>query len=841
MSESLDNPNRRSVGPLRTPPRSNTRLSPRAMNGITKHPLRKSCGFCRARKIKCSNEKICEACRKQQVECIYDVQPVSRAPQNAQIPPQLADHPVAPTHTNADSTSSSASPSRSPGYDNSWTIASELESIFVDNFSPRNGQDNEVTDNPWHQKIGTFYQSVAQSEGNRTPSAQSRRHPDIFSIIVKDLVTLVVSKFGLLGCNPVDNCECHFLVKAFREDHTTTMFDESPPASNPLAEFETRKITQLIDIWFSTHRLSFILSKTLVLYELRRQTLDETLLLTIMGDALILTGEEEQGQRCLRWAANRLWKHPYSKDNTSSETEEPPEAGASLASPPEISIVQTLVLLGWHALCRSQIRRALCHIGLACRLAKKLREYKWSTATTGPGGRINGIEVREVEREIIAYLWWITFIIFQWLFIQMDEKLPYLPRTSLSSVFLPADPVSSALIRLDEASDHISTLHQQKAAMVDIWPVAHVCSIVAYVYDLYPEQAETGADEPSAATMWQEAALSALGRIKGNIKPHGLDIVCREVHQVLIDNVSIMGSKLKHDPSRTFVLTVYHSMAIHLLFPHTRKTGRTAGTSGPNSAVIEDLCFSAKELIKIITSALEPLDVEPLSHVASQLHPFSPDTFTLALDTCCRAMEIVCAGRTSEPQSISPDTWQLYEPQLRSIATNLYELGQIQNFSTGPSCRAVRKQIEAIARQFGVGPPSCGCTTQYQADEDLQGLCSVPVLELNHATASDEQNMTTSMPANYSNLNLSSLSDISMGSQIDPVNDNVMPPADGILSDLGDFQNRPHNSVPSKQLNSQVENLEEWGRNLRYDDDQDVMVFDPLIIDQTWSMLRQGS
>ncbi|KAJ5972068.1 uncharacterized protein N7479_001986 [Penicillium vulpinum] len=840
MPESLDNSNP-SVAPLRNPPRSNTRLSPRAMSGVTKHPLRKSCGFCRSRKIKCSNEKICEACRKQQVECIYDVQPVSRALQNDQIPPSHpADHqPVLLTHPDANSTGSTSS-IRSPGHNTPSTIASELESIFVDNFSSRNDQDNEATDNPWHRKISTFYQRVPQPEGNKTTSSQSSRQPDVFSIIVKELVALVVSKFGHLGCNLVYNHEGHFLMKAFRADHTTTMFDESRPASNPLAEFETRKIMQLIDIWFSTHQLSFILSKTLVMYELRRETLDETLLATIMGDALILTGDEEQGQRCLRWAADRLWKHPYSKNNASAETEESPRARASSVSPPDICIAQTLMLLGWHALCRSQIRRALCHIGLACRITKRLRECKWSTATTSSGSRINGVEVREVEREIVAYLWWITFIIFQWLFIQMDEKLPYLPRTSLSSVFLPVDPASSALICLDEASDHISTLHRQKVAMVDIWPVAHVCSIVAYVYDLYPEDAETGADEPSAAILWQEAALSALGRIQENLKPQGLDVVCHEVHQVLIDNVSIMGSKLKHDPSRTFVLTVYHSMAIHVLFPHTRKTGRTAETPNLTREVIEAFCFSAKELIKIITCVLEPLDAEPWSHVASQLHPYSPDTFTLALDTCCRAMETVCAGRTSKSQSISPDMWQSYEPQLRSIATNLYELGQVQNFSTGPSCRATRKQVEAVARQFGVGPHPCSCTTQYQVDEDPQGLCSVPVLELNHATASDGSNRMATMPPNYSTLNLSSLSDISMGSQIAPVNDNAMPPADGILSNLGNFQNHQHHSVPSKQLNSQVENLDEWGRSPGYYDDQNGMIFNPLVIDQTWPMLRQG-
>lgn len=38
----------------------------------SKHLSRRSCAFCRARKIKCSNETICEACRRQGTDCIYD-------------------------------------------------------------------------------------------------------------------------------------------------------------------------------------------------------------------------------------------------------------------------------------------------------------------------------------------------------------------------------------------------------------------------------------------------------------------------------------------------------------------------------------------------------------------------------------------------------------------------------------------------------------------------------------------------------------------------------------------------------------------------------------------------
>lgn len=772
------------------------------------------------------------------MECIYDYPPAAGRADPHISHPQNPNLHSTPPSVNQDSSSASSPTQDFP------SIASELEAVFLDNFYTADDhvQDTDANDNAWHRKIASFCKNNVQKssdEGVGPDPAPPIQHPDILSIIVKEVVALVVVKFGSLGCHLVENGGGRFLVNGFRDDRTTTMFDAAPPGPNPLAEFGTRKITQIIDIWFSTHPLSFVLSKTLVMYELRRETLDETLLAVILADALSFMGDTERGEVLLRWAAGRLRKHPYSAASTPAGTPESPGGPPSIIPPPDISSVQILILLGWNALCRSQIRRATCYIGLACRLTKKLREYKWSAVVATSGSRINGIEVCEVEKEIVAYLWWISFTIFQWLFIQMDEQLPYLPRASLSSVFLPVDADSSVLIRLDEASDHISTLHRQKVAMLDMWPVAHVCSIIAYVYDLYPEDAQPV--EPPATMLWQEAALSTLERLQSNSKPQSLDSVCKEVYQALIDNVSILNSKVERPSSRTFVLTTYHTMAIHVLFPRAIKK---AGDNTPNPALtretVERFCFSARELIKIIASALESLDIEPLSRVSSQLHPFTPDVFALALDTCSRAMSAIHAGRAATSHAVHLDTWSSYEPKLRGIATDLYELGQVQFFSPGPYFRAVKKQIELMAQRFGVGRPSCSCSKQWQTEENSPSARLVPVLEADKRLTGAETSSTVRMPPMTSSSGLSAYPDMPMDCQLTSiVNESLMAPVDGILHGFENCQNRSH-SYSSELNDLHMTCLDGVDRISEYDDEQIMMTFDNSVpIDSTWSTLRQ--
>src|SRR6478735_6624869 len=117
----------------------------------SKHPLRRSCAFCRARKIKCSNEIICEACRKQGADCIYDFEPPRPKGRNLSFDSTKANNhlQVRSEHELPDSkrrrscsanSASSMSPGRThedlaPLADGVESLAASLEQMFQDKFS----------------------------------------------------------------------------------------------------------------------------------------------------------------------------------------------------------------------------------------------------------------------------------------------------------------------------------------------------------------------------------------------------------------------------------------------------------------------------------------------------------------------------------------------------------------------------------------------------------------------------------------------------------------------------------------------------------------------------------
>ncbi|KAI0839528.1 hypothetical protein F5Y06DRAFT_265645 [Hypoxylon sp. FL0890] len=626
------------------------------MSSANKHPLRKSCGFCRSRKIKCSNETICEACRKQGVDCIYDFEPyqppsryVSRQSQ------QQADTITVRTDPQKEKNGSFKGTASS-------NIAAELETLFLENFSRGSSGANS---NGRQSRTSTFHRASASPPAESSaPSfgSHTTQYAGLFSLLTEDLVAMILDRFGSLGCHLIESGGARFLINGLKRDRTDTMFDSEPPGQSPLAEYGTRKTTQLIDVWFSNHPLSFLLSKTLMMHELRGETLDEVLLSTILADANFFIGDDAavaRGQLLLRYATTKLRTHQ-------------PGARQSILPHPTISTVQALTLLGWNALCQSQIRRATCYISLAGRLATDLKNQKYSSTATGAGSRINGIDICEVEKEMMAYLWWINFILSQWISMQTNQRLPHLPQASLESVFLPIDATSSILIQLDEASDNLSTLQKQKAALLDIWPLAHVSSVIAYIYSLYPQ--DTQSNDP-------------------------LGLVRQEIYRVLIESIHVLDTKISHVPSRALVLAVYHTIAIHTLFP---SLGEGFVDSALTGDVIHQFCASAEGLIGIVTSIHEQIPSEPLLRVLPQIHPSSPEVFTLSLDACARALSTI-NSRKGYINNI--ELYALYQPRLQSLATRLDELAQDQISSPGPSLRAVRRYIKNLVLEFGIDSP----------------------------------------------------------------------------------------------------------------------------------------
>jgi len=689
---------------------------------MNKHPLRKSCSFCRARKIKCSNETICEACRKQNVDCVYDFEPYrpsepshSHSHSHSESLPKInesitvqTDDRVPTVHQRRRTLSPSSGLAASHGDGSPETtplsehVGPELEAMFTDNFLTENDGPRSTS---WQRKISSLHRSVESLStelpgSSRSAAApQSSNYVSVFSSITEDLVGSVIGKFGNLGCHQIEGGGSRFFVNGLKRDSTTSMFDPIDPSadhdSTILADYGSRKIAQKIDAWFFSHPLSLLISKTLLIHDLRAGTHDEVLLAVMLADASSFIGDDTNAlhsQELLNRATTRLRKQALDLSTT------PKSLSPQSASHRGVSTAQTLLLLGWNALCRSQIRRATCYILLATQLATKLITQKWAYNSTSAGGRVNGIEVSEVVKETMAYLWCISFTLSLWLQTQVHEY-PNLPHNLPASAFLPMEASSSVLIKLDEASDNISTLQRQKAALTDIWPLTHISTVITYIFALYPKEAQLR--KRSDSVFWQESTLLALRRIQEPSSLQNLDAVCREIYRVLMENAGLVDGEISHTPSRALVMMVYHTIGIHVLFPRqTHEQNEHAESSVLIPELIDRFCESAEEIHNILTTVHQSLDTGSIPMISSQLHPSSPEIFILALDSCARAISTICSQQGHTRRSHGFDIFTYYRPKLESLALRLFALADDQFFCSRASLHTVRRRLKDIINNF---------------------------------------------------------------------------------------------------------------------------------------------
>ncbi|KAK1519938.1 hypothetical protein CPAR01_15431 [Colletotrichum paranaense] len=694
------------------------------MSLTSRHPLRKSCSFCRARKIKCSNETICEACRKQNVDCVYDWD--SRPPKTRTVSQDMSRNnstggdstgvPVqqrqrASTGGSPHSTTIMEEPAQMEGTGGAAPVAlmgggedvaTMLNSMFIENFgeNPTPGPKS----NPWQERISAYNQTLRLTLQDRSENVVNSKfsHRDvkytgILQLLTHDLVGLVVDKFGGLGSIFMEQGGGRFYLTGLASDATPSMFDTTPTGPSPLTDYGTRQIGQLVDVWYSVHPLSFLVSKTLLLRELRDGTHDEVLLAVILADASFSLGDEvamARGHVLLRWASAQLQNRPIS-----TRVSQPgmPGAGISL---PGISTAQVLMLLGWNSLCQGQIKRATCYIGLSGRLATEIKDTISASSAPLTTSRINGIDVCEVEKEIVAYLYWTTYTLTLWTFLQMGTHFSQLLPTSLTSIFLPVDETSSVLMRLDEVSDNFSTLQKQKSMIKEMWPLAHIASITAYIFALYPQEPDP--NETVSTNFWQEAPLLALQRIQQGSTPQDMECVCREVYRVLMESIHLLNRQVAHAPSRSLVLSVYHTMAIHLLFPAILPGAPPpAEPFSLTAETVERFIGSAQELVGIMLQIAEQTSQEGPVIMPAQSKNSFPDVFCLALDTCARGLSFIYAQKQAGVLNMEPQMIAVYEGRLEALASRLLGIAASDFLSPGGQVRAIKKHLKAVMRAFG--------------------------------------------------------------------------------------------------------------------------------------------
>ncbi|KAL2001851.1 hypothetical protein VTN02DRAFT_1116 [Thermoascus thermophilus] len=668
------------------------------MEPTRKPNLRRSCHFCRSRKIRCSGESICNACRERNIECVYDLEASkgrprgnSRTAQQA-IPRTVEGEYFPPANDGRSTRSISRSDSPQAGFplddglradvDAGGSVAAELEKMFRENFG---GDRNIPKINAYQERLAAFCQRITGERERSTAPDAFVQHPTsgprghlsyrgLLSLLTQDLVETLVTKFSNLGCQPFCGEEGRFFAVHMAQDRTATMFEADPAAAeNPLAEYDSHRTTQLIDVWFTVHPLSGLISKTLLLRALRSNTHDEILLATILADAHFVAEDEAsraRGKRLFDWAGARL-------------------SGRS-AQQAGLSTAQALMLLGWHNTCLARVRRATCYVGYAGRVITRLKNRILETPHTGLS-RINGIDVGEVEEEMIKNIWWMTFSLTLWSFIQMDMPFSDLLPTTVLSVFPPMDEESSVLIRLDKAADNLSTLRKQSATIREVWLLSHVTSTAAHLYATFPQPQEVTAAPPESLS-WQAMLLQRLRSL--HMRQTGIANLCADARDVLLHVVGLVKTKVEDTTSQVLMRTVYHTMLIHLLFPRAEPRRRETVVT---ERLMEDFITSAEELLNLFPIGQEMH--RTASPVATGAPSPFPHSYVLGLDACGRAMDHFCTrfrqGTEAEGRILLDHISQLLE-----LALAMHKLFKHDILLQDRRWRAVKKQLKSVRRRF---------------------------------------------------------------------------------------------------------------------------------------------
>ena len=548
------------------------------------------------------------------------------------------------------------------------SIAADLQHTFSRLFDAPNNNPE-----PCHNALTAFGRKHSQSQASLPPQ-DTLPHPtmtyeDPMFTLIEDFVEMVTSRFGDLGCQELEDRPPPLFKRCLDVDDIQDMFDViDGPATNPLLQYNNYQTLQMIDIWFSHHPLAFVLSKTLLLRSYRDGTQNNVLLAVILGDVNFAQREPEaraKGVEMFNWANSQLFEMQ----------------AASI----DLSTVQALTLLGWYELCASRARRSLCYFIHASNIISGLQ------APVVQMNQINGMDVGEVEAELARSIRWLTFAVILWAFMQMDAPMLELLPSSLSAPFPPTDETTSAVFRLDAASDNISTLTHQARTIRYLWPICHVASTTAHIYALYPRE-QTPFDE-SKTFSWQTQTLLSLRQLSApqqNNTPRNLSFVCSKIRHILVNALELIsGCKV----SQGLLLAAYHTMIVHFLFPRIQSVVESVPVT---DNLIEDFCSSARALLRM-SDTVDSRDGN--AGMTMGLYPETiAETFTLGLDACGRGIIQIQIRARSNSESEASLTAR--KEEVEKLAKDLLDLVKHEKLAKTKRAKHVKKQLKQVLQNF---------------------------------------------------------------------------------------------------------------------------------------------
>ncbi|PLB48322.1 hypothetical protein P170DRAFT_448053 [Aspergillus steynii IBT 23096] len=631
--------------------------------------LRRSCIFCRTRKIRCTGGHICAACRERNIDCVYSPEarkgrPRRKVRHDSSTSPAAAETPPGIT--------TPASPQTTLGED----LEQRFNAYFISNPGSRS--------NLFQNSIASFYRRSGPAPAGPT----HLKYEELLSLMGLEMVEMLLLRLGHLGCErPETVTNRNAFITGLAADTTASMFEPSQHES-PLPALGSQRILQLVDLWFNVHPLSALVSKTLLINRIKDGTVDEALLALILADASefyrarVTSHDAIDTEVLFQWGATQLQHRP---------------------ALPSLSTSQSLVLMAWRELCIGHARRATCLIGYACRNLARLNE-QWQRHERKDTRKLNGIAISDVELEILQNIYWFCLSTTAWAFMQIDQPFSlFVPDET--PAFPCVDESSSALLHLDRASDHISTLPAQTAALRSLWPLSQISSTVGHIYTLYLNAPK---DAGESSTPWQTRHIHQLHRLLQSRVD--LSALAREIRGILMQAIRAVETEVRTGVTRSQLLVAYHTIAIHMLFP---PAGPGSLDEDGNEDVTDAFWHSVQAILGL-------RDVDVGEGVSASPSVFSkPDSasiapfISLAIDTCTRALTHLyhhhhAAANQIQPQfQPQPQTQILLDHTTHLHSACLHEL-ETTSASSYSILRASKKRLKGLklALQSLGSPPS---------------------------------------------------------------------------------------------------------------------------------------
>ncbi|KAF7596514.1 hypothetical protein BBP40_001386 [Aspergillus hancockii] len=650
----------------------------------------------------CSGEPICAACRERSLECVYALEMSKGRPRSqAQTQAQAANASA----SNTDRRSSPKTRGDSIASDGESSVAAELDAMYRERFRD---EPPRVSTNLFQKRVTEFNRSLRVDSSNLESSNLIGAEPAIgidyhgfLTLVTQELIETVMLKFSRLGGHAFFGSGERYYRASMQQDMTTTMFDTatlstsaspatsstSPVGVDPLAEYSSHLIAQLVDVWFTNHPLSILLSKTLLLRDSRSDSVNRVLLATLLADAHEFNKDPNsgvQGTRLREWVIEQLH--------------------SLLAGAADLVTGQITFLIGWRHACRGQARRAMCYIGYSGRIITRLRHQTEESPITEQT-HINGVDRGAVVVEMIQSLWWAMLGTTVWCFIQMDMPFGDLLPPRLMQVLPPSRETSSTLLQLDRTTGNISTIQSQIASLQSISLLAHLSSLAAYLYALYPHPARGGPAASTPVPRWQDRLMLRLNQLMKSQR--SLALVCDDAYKAVQDMIALVHTEATDDPVCLWLLSFYHTVSIYLLFPKQEIPGETQAAEADQIAGPAPVGTLTTSTLSGLDSAMQGL-VSLFSHIKSAASSDAPrgsaasaflHSYMLGLDATGRALTQILFAYDRAP-IVEHGLFHTWVPRFLQSAMTLHHLFTQDILLKDHRWRLVKRQLKVTCKKL---------------------------------------------------------------------------------------------------------------------------------------------